>query len=308
MSRVNFHTTQMNELDLDLNNYSLHDLLHLFGIEDLTEASLRQAKQVTQKIHPDKSRLNMKYFVFFSQAFERLKGVYEFQNKAPKGSRNTNTTYSPDIEAAQEDQTHTLNHMFESKKELKDSRNFNQWFNESFEKHGTTADRNNTGYGDWLKGNEGILDTSGQNVTKGNMNELFERQKKQMQTVTVYQGVTDLTANMFSGSLLDSDKESFTTEHFTDLRQAFTETLIPVTEEDYQRMPKFKSVSEYQRHRDQVDLKPETKQESERKLLRQQEEANQHSMALAYKFAQESAKVEQSKRGFWGEIRQIAGL
>jgi hypothetical protein len=32
---------------------------------------------------------------------------------------------------------------------------------------------------------------------------------------------------------------------FTDLRQAYEESVIPVTEEDYNNMPKYKNMNEY---------------------------------------------------------------
>ena len=65
---VSFQNTTLNSLDLDLDNYSLNDLYHLFNIDDdyLSEESLKYAKQIVLKMHPDKSRLESKYFLFFS--------------------------------------------------------------------------------------------------------------------------------------------------------------------------------------------------------------------------------------------------
>ena len=42
---------------------------------------LKNAKQIVLKIHPDKSQLEPKYFIFFSGAYKRLYSIYEFQNK-----------------------------------------------------------------------------------------------------------------------------------------------------------------------------------------------------------------------------------
>ena len=60
-------------------------------------------------------------------------------------------------------------------KDLKDSKNFNSWFNQSFEKH-RLEDPLEQGYGDWLKSDEGFQNID-ENVTKNNMNEIFEQKK-----------------------------------------------------------------------------------------------------------------------------------
>ena len=93
---VSFQNTTLNSLDLDLDHYSLEDLYHLFNIgsNTLSEDSLKSAKQIVLKMHPDKSRLDSKYFLFFSKAYKRLYGIYEFQNKSTnKKSRGKDEDY-----------------------------------------------------------------------------------------------------------------------------------------------------------------------------------------------------------------------
>jgi hypothetical protein len=295
---VSFQNTTLNSLDLELDHYSLEDLYHLFNISnnDLNETSLKNAKQIVLKMHPDKSRLDSKYFMFFSGAYKRLYGIYEFQNKS------TNKTFK-DEDYFDESNKNVLDNMFEKNKDFKDPKNFNSWFNQAFEKHGNKNEEQ--GYGDWLKSDEGFINVS-ENVTKGNMNEIMEQKKKQIQALSVYTGVTDVFASTFGGSLLDGG-ENFTTDEYTDLRQAYTETLIPVTQEDYDKMHKFNNIGEYKRHRDQVDTTPLSKEEADRKLLSQQNELNHQSAALAFKYAQESEKTKQGQHSFWGEIKQITG-
>ena len=293
---VSFQNTTLNSLDLELDHYSLDDLYHLFNISnnDLNESSLKSAKQIVLKMHPDKSRLDAKYFMFFSGAYKRLYGIYEFQNKS------TNKTFK-DEDYFDESNRATLDNMFEKNKDFKDPKNFNSWFNQTFEKHGNKNQEQ--GYGDWLKSDEGFINV-GENVTKGNMNEIMEQKKKQMQALSVYTGVTDVFASTFGGSLLDGG-DNFTTDDYTDLRQAYTETLIPVTQEDYNKMQKFNNIGEYKRHRDQVDTTPLSKEEADRKLLKQQNELNHQSAALAFKYAQEAEKANKKQQSFWGEIKQI---
>jgi hypothetical protein len=138
------------------------------------------------------------------------------------------------------------------------------------------------------------------------MNEVFEQKKKQIQSLTVYTGVTDMFASTFGGSLLDGGGD-LSTDTYTDLRQAYTETLIPVTHEDYNKMQKFNNVSEYRAHRERVDVTPLSKEEAERKLLMQQQQNEQHSAALAFKYAKEAERAKEKQNGFWSDLKQITG-
>jgi len=296
---VDFHNTTLDCLDLDLEHYSLEDLYHLFNIENgvLTEPVLKNAKQIVLKMHPDKSKLDAKYFLFFSKAYKRLYSIYDFQNKS------TNKVYK-DQDFFDDSNRVVLDTMFEKNKNFKDPKNFNSWFNETFEKH-RLENPTEHGYGNWLKSDEGIMDIQ-DNVTKGNMNEIFEQKKKQIQALTVYQGVTDMFAPTLGGTLLN-DESNFSSDNYTDLRQAYTETLIPVTLEDYERMPKYNSFNEYKSKRDSVDTTPLTKLEAERMLYSKETEMEQQSAALAFKYAKEAELAKQKQKGFWGDIKQITG-
>ena len=294
---VSFQNTTLNTLDLDLDNYSLDDLYHLFNINGniLNDETMKLAKQIVLKMHPDKSQLDSKYFLFFSKAYKRLYGIYEFQNKSTKKKMDNEDYFN-------ESNKTILDNMFDKNKDFKDSKNFNSWFNEAFEK-GRLENPTEQGYGDWLKSDEGFISVN-ENVTKGNMNDVFEQKKKQIQSLTLYTGVTDMVSSSFGGSLLDGGND-FSSDNYTDLKQAYTETLIPVTQEDYNKMQKFNNISEYKRHRDQVDTTPLTKEESERKLLQQQQEHDQHSAALAFKYAKESEKAKEKQNNFWSDLTQI---
>ena len=289
----------LDNLDLNLDNYSLEDLLNLFNVPNrtLNEITLKDAKQIVLKMHPDKSRLDSKYFLFFSKAYKRLYGIYEFQNKS------SNKTYK-DEEYFDESNRNVLDHVFGKNKNFKDPKKFNSWFNDAFEKH-RLENPNEQGYGEWLKSDEGIIDIN-ENVTKSNMNDIFEQKKKQIQAVSVYTGVTDMYSSTFGGSLL-SGGDNFTSDNYTDLRQAYTETLIPITQEDYNKMQKFNNISEYKAHRDRVDTTPLSKEEANNLLLKQQNDLEYQSTALAFKYAQESEKAKQKQQSFWGDIKQLTG-
>jgi len=297
---VSFHNTTLSQLDLDLNNYSLNDLYKLFNIQDdLDELTMKQAKQVVLKMHPDKSRLDPKFFLFFSSAYKKLKSVYDFQNKSYANKKYVDEDFFED------GNREILNNMFK-KPEFKDGGNFNKWFNDAFEKH-RLEDPNANGYQEWLKSDEGLINV-GENVTKSNMNEIFEKQKRQLQDVVVYKGITDSVSNSSIGGYSLGDTNNFSTEQYTDLRQAYTETLIPVTQEDYEKMPKYRNMNEYKSVRDNLDVSPISETEAQRILYNNNQEANKHSAALAYKYAMEAEKAKEKQQSFWGDIKRLTGF
>jgi hypothetical protein len=299
-TQVSFHNTSLNTLDLDIEHYSLEDLYNLFNIENgtLDEYALKSAKQIVHKMHPDKSHLDPKYFRFFLYAYKRVYGIYEFQNKSLKKKYVDEDFFEDSNRSA-------LDNMFQNNKTLKDSGKFNSWFNEKFDKHNTEESiKDGNGYGEWLKSDEGLFQTE-ENVTKTNMNEAFERQKKQIQSLTTYNGIND-SFSAFSGSLLNNEcSDNFSGHGYTDLRQAHMESVIPVTNEDFENMPKYKSFNDYKSKRDSTDLSPMSKQEGERILMQQGNHLDQQSAALAYKYAQQSERAKKGNQSFFSDIKQL---
>ena len=75
----------MDELDLNIDSYNLHELLSLFKLnEGFTSEELKSAKRIVYATHPDKSGLDKKYFLFFSKAYRLLVQVNEFKTKSTK--------------------------------------------------------------------------------------------------------------------------------------------------------------------------------------------------------------------------------
>ena len=76
--------------DLNIDNYTMDDIYHLFKIQNngknatnfLDEETMKRAKRVVLLTHPDKSRLDAKYFLFYCKAYKKLYAMYEFVNKS----------------------------------------------------------------------------------------------------------------------------------------------------------------------------------------------------------------------------------
>ena len=292
----------MNAIDLDINNYDLNDLYNLFNIHDheLNYESMKEAKKIVLKMHPDKSKLDSSYFLFFSNAYKKLHAIYEFQNKSSK-KKIDNSEYFEDHKKE------ALNHLFEQNKKLEDPKQFSKWFNEQFEKH-KVENEEEMGYGEWLKTNEGLYETG--SVSQASLHTEFEKQKKKIQTVSKYMGLTDPFASTLGGTLLGKN-DNFSSGLFNDglqyqdLRQAHIETIIPITQEDYQNIPKFKSEQEYKLYRDRQNITPVSEQQAIKYLRERDKKTEEDSAHLAYYYAKQNEEHSKKNNDFWSSIKYL---
>ena len=283
-------------MDLDINNYNLEDILNLFKIPaNFTESHLKMAKQIVLKTHPDKSGLNSKYFLFYSKAYKTLYSIYTFKNKA---TRTENTEYSVD---SSKSQSKILDNFFST---VKDPKQYNKWFNEQFDQ---LKDSEEDGYGNWLKSDADIYVQE-----SGTANEQISKYKEQSKTNSLinYNGVCELSST-FSGSTLgDSTGVNFSSNMFSglayqDIRQAHTETVIPITDDDYAAVKKFNNVDEYARYRDEQTPCPLSESESLNMLDRRMKEDEVMTTNRAYYYARQQEEVAKKNSIFWGRLQSL---
>ena len=302
-------TDNLNMIDLNISNYSQEELYKLFGIQKNTSLSkdiMKICKKTVLKTHPDKSNLDSKYFTFFSKAYKRLYSIYQFQNK---GEGNISFNSNNNNEFYNKDNFESLNYMFEQNQSLRKTSNFNNWFNEQFEKN--KLDENENGYGDWLKSNDNVDEI--QHITQKNLASEIEKKKKYVQSITEYSGVSPQYFSSFGGATIVEHSSNFTSSNlfsnegmgFTDLKQAYVESVIPVTEEDFNNIPKFQNIDEYNRYRSSADLTLPTKEEAMRQLYQQNKVEEEQNTALAFHLAKQAEEVSKNNKQFWSSIKQI---
>ena len=144
---MNPNPNEKTTVDLDLNNYSLEDILALFQLTRKFQRSGSQKVPNNQvlRLHPDKSRLDPKYFLFYSKAYKTVYSIWEFKNKNDNKTMNTEE-YIP-LDTSEENKKKALETFFDQNKTLRDANNFNKWFNEQFEKQKVKADEDER----WLR-------------------------------------------------------------------------------------------------------------------------------------------------------------
>jgi len=300
----------MNSVDLDINNYNLQDILSLFKIPvNFDEHDMKRAKQIVLKTHPDKSKLSADYFLFYSKAYKMLYSVWEFKKRGDVDSKNPkNTEYS---NYSDEDKSVLLDQFFESNEKFKKSANFNRWFNEQFERNKLSNEYEEKGYGDWLKTDDD-LEEPAKNVSMATMKQEFDKKKEKARSLIVREEVEEIWSNnSISSSELSNDAPGtydsglFSGLGFQDLYKAHTETVIPVTEEDYEQKQKFGSVNEYMSYRNNQDTKPLSEQQAEQYLKQRNEKDEEKAVRRAYELAKQTEMAKQKNQEFWSGLQLL---
>ena len=296
-------------VDLDINNYNLQDILSLFKMPVNFDAQdMKRAKQIVLKTHPDKSKLSADYFLFYSKAYKMLHSVWEFRKRGDVDSSNPkNTEYT---NYSDEEKNLLLNQFFDSNEKFKNNKNFNQWFNQQFEKNKLQNENETKGYGDWLKTDEDI--ESSKNISMATMKQEFDKRKTQARSLIVREDVQEIWgANTISASELSNDAPGtydsglFSGLGFQDLYKAHTETVIPVTEEDYEQKQKFNNVNEFVSYRNSQDTKPLSEQQAQQYLNQRNTKEEEKAVRRAYELAKQTEQAKLNNQEFWSGLQLL---
>lgn len=282
----------MENIDLNLENYNLPDILNLFKLPyEFSEEQLKQAKKIVYQTHPDKSGLPKEYFLFFVKAYKTIYQIFKFRTQKTKS-----TEYSVEENKEKElllDQ-------------IKDKSNFNKWFNESFEKI-RIKDDCDEGYGDWFSSDE---NTDKRKITMNEMAGVFEEKKRATKEIVVSNSNLELenTQNQYS---LTREKPTyyssdiFSKLNYDDLKKAHTETVVPVTNEDYENREKFSSVDDLNAYRNNQNTTPNSLEQSKLLMRQQKEQQNKVDTERAFNLIKQDEKIEEANKTWWGLIKTI---
>jgi hypothetical protein len=302
----------MKKLDLDLNieNYDLEDILNLFKIpSNFDENHLKNAKKMVLKMHPDKSSLPPEYFLFFSKAYKMIYRIWEYKNKDILKKRSGDLSYHSSLNSEKERKL--VLDEFLSKNNYKDPKNFNQWFNEQFEKNKLETEEQSQGYGTWLKSDEDLDEIK--YISPSELAEEIDKKKSQLRAIIVqkevseldffYKGASDLTGEAPESYCSDL----FSDLQFQDLRKAHTETVIPVTMEDYYATQKFTDVNQYKQHRSsqEQELVPLSEKQAKEFLNNKYKIQERETTERAYKLTKQMEESIKKQDSLWASMNYI---
>ena len=257
----------MEKHNLDINMYSFKELLDLFDLDyDITLDDLKRAKKKLVHIHPDKSNLPNKYFIFYKEAFDTILHHCKELTKQKQEVGYDKKNYEP---------TNYLNE--ENKKKVRTEignmtpEEFRIKFNKLFDEN-MFVEKDNSKY-EWFSKDETHIDID-QNVNQGNMGQVFENIKNQQQDLVRYKGVQEISHNGGNNLYEDDDEyacsDPFSKLKFDDLRKVHKdETIFAVKESDINKKNIHNSVESLQRERG-VGLTPMQKANAEKMLQENQ--------------------------------------
>lgn len=296
------------DLDLDINNYELNDIISLFQIQyNFTKSDLKHAKRIVLSMHPDKCGLDKEYFLFFSAAYKLLFSIYEFRNKSQEQVFDPNKVYTAEKDIYKEELLNTIN------KKYKDPKNFNKWFNELFEKTKLKDDEQDNGYEEWFRSQNNNEEQDPDRISQNQMHAEFEKKKSEARSRSIIKSDEIRDANAFADGHYDlgRDKPEYYSSDifgkltYNDLKQAHTETIIPVTEEDYLNRTKFNNINELQSHRSKQDTTPLSLQQAKQYLNNNNDQQAKRDIERAYKLAKQDEQVSKANDTWWSHIRKL---
>lgn len=294
----------MSGFDLNINNYTLEDLLNLFRLDyNFTIDDLKKAKKIALKTHPDKSGLHKKVFLFFLKAYKMCETIFKFRIK--RQDLDTNSTFKyENLETLNEKQKEQLLY---KKLNGKSAKEFNRWFNDMFEKVKMHDEELDEGYGDWFKSNENVETEKIHH--KRDMNQFFEKKKEMAKALVIHKDIDDnIRDNGYSLSrekIDNYDSTMFSRLQFQDLKQAHTVTVVPVTHKDYENKKKFSNVESYKRHRqvnnpNMISLAQSKKLMAERKYMNEKQSTNR-----VFSMLKRDEEVSQTNKKWWSNLMQL---
>ncbi len=292
----------MSEVDLDIENYELEDILNLFRLQyNFVEADLKRAYRMALKLHPDKSGLDGEYFRFYMKAYKIVENIFNFRNRKKKCAYDV--VYNAKETDISEDKAvllHSLNG--------KSIKEFNKWFNEQFEKTKVNDDENDSGYGKWIKENE--VSENNEKVSLSEFGRVFERKKTECKALVKYNGVQDTEGGNSGYNLVRDKVENYSSGLFSklsyeDFKKAHTETVIPVTREDYEKKEKFSSLEMYKRHRDSQNTAPPSLQQSRQYLAERDKNENELHARRAFKILKRDEEIEKNNKKWWSNLQRL---
>ena len=186
---------------------------------------------------------------------------------------------------------------------------FNNWFNEQFEKNRLETEEQTNGYGDWLKSDEDLDDLK--NIHHTQLGEEIEKKKTQLRALILHKDVSELDLFYKGATNLTGDApETYTADLFSglpyeDLRKAHTETVIPVTMEDFHSTRQFQDVNQYKHYRSTQELVPLSEKHAQEFLNNKYKIQERETTERAYKLTKQLEKSKKNDDEYWASMKQL---
>jgi hypothetical protein len=314
MKKNSANGTAEPDLDLDIRNYKLQDITKLFNIPLVfNESDLRIAKLAVLQTHPDKSQLPKEYFLFFSSAYKMLYQVYTFRSGK---NRNNKESYKDIVDEETIDASEDSMKLCVDKVKRLNAAEFNKLFNEHYEKCKIEMEED-VGYEDWFRSQQDDIDdltnaSWDQRVSHIDKKKQTLREnlalvpKNDLQSVNIYGGGSMCGYALGQGAPAEHSSGLFSSLQYEDLKKAHTETVIPVTHEDYVNSKKFNNTHDLKVFRD-LNLKSFSydKEEAVNKKNAQAYQEEEDNTHRAFMMAKQDEIAQEMNKKFNGSFLKL---
>lgn len=266
------------DIDLDENNYDYNDLLELFNITSTFNLKdLKQAKKKVLMLHPDKCKIDIKYYLFFRKMYLKLEEIYNFTTHE-KDEENLKKVIDTD--------SHFKDYLERNKIDPKNNyKLFSKEFNTMFEK--VYISENNDGYEDWLKSEKGIY----------NKDDLEESRKIAIQEKALIKKTEHIE------ELGNLERQNL---YYSDIKETHGIPFIALDiEEEFNKKPKFNSVQEFEQYVSKQDNTPISEQQSNLYLNNKEKMLEQQSKELAYSHMKQKEQMNSNYKNYVSKYLKI---
>lgn len=314
MKKNSANGTAEPDLDLDIRNYKLQDITKLFNIPLVfNESDLRIAKLAVLQTHPDKSQLPKEYFLFFSSAYKMLYQVYTFRSGK---NRNNKESYKDIVDEETIDASEDSMKLCVDKVKRLNAAEFNKLFNEHYEKCKIEMEED-VGYEDWFRSQQDDIDDLTNASWDQRVSHIDKKKqtlrdnlalvpKNDLQSVNIYGGSSMCGYALGQGAPAEHSSGLFSSLQYEDLKKAHTETVIPVTHEDYVNSKKFNNTQDLKVFRD-LNLKSFSydKEEAIQKKNAQAYQEEEDNTHRAFMMAKQDEIAQEMNKKFNGSFLKL---
>ena len=298
--------------NLDIHMYSFRELLELFQLDyNFSVDDLKKAKVRVLKMHPDKSRLPSEYFLFYKKAYELVHNYFIETQKTSKEVPTDEIVYqASSVYDNKEQQSKSLEKRVSEAVRKMDKTEFQANFNKVFD--ATMARPMNNERNEWFKSETPIYEME-EGLTKDSMGRALDVIKQQSAAMIVKQDVRDFHLSSSGANLYDDDTpgeyvtcDPFSKLKFDDLRKVHKDqTVLAVSERDFDKMQKYGSVDEFNKFRGMQDLTPLEKAAAERKLAYEEKELQKRMLAKQHAAQLEAIKNEEKQKAVIAQFLRL---
>lgn len=313
------------QYDLNVNSYSLNELLGLFHLNKnntITVEDLKRAKKMVLMLHPDKSGLSSEYFLFYKQALSRVVELFDNIQKQNQLLDETSVASKTVYNSYVDDELPT--EINEKTRRQFNSDKFNEKFNDFFNKH--VEEKPNESRNEWFRSDTSAFNIPDK-VTSGNINDVMTQMKERAThqgTLTTYRGeFKEMYSNTSRrvGNLYDSNSSStngdgndveyassdiFDNLSYEDIRKVHRDnTIISVNVDDTMKN-RLSTEEEYKCTRTQIDNTPVmSKREAECYLAQKSKKEQDEIMTQQYKSMLKNDDNKKKRNMFISQFLQL---